>query len=112
VVWTVVTSTRYPLLLIVALIGLAILYRYAPSRHAPWWQRVRPGALVATVFWLIGSVAFSIYVQNVGSYNVHRAARRRGELRDRASDGAQYDGRPKPRGERGAYAAAAVGEQP
>jgi membrane protein len=53
----------------VALIDLKILYRYAPSRHAPRWQWVRPGALVAAVFWLIGSVAFSIHLQNVGSYN-------------------------------------------
>jgi membrane protein len=30
---------------------------------------VNPGALVATVLWLMGSVAFSIHVQNVGSYN-------------------------------------------
>ena len=63
-----VTILRWPLVGIVAVIGLAILYRYGPSRARPQWKWVTPGALVATVLWLIGSVAFAIYVRNFGSY--------------------------------------------
>jgi membrane protein len=48
--------------------GLAVLYRYAPDRDAPRWQWVSWGAAIATVVWILGSVAFSVYVSNFGSY--------------------------------------------
>lgn len=60
---------RWPLLLGVALLGLAILYRFGPSRENPRWQWVTPGALVATLLWVAGSILFSLYVQYFGSYN-------------------------------------------
>ncbi len=53
----------------VGVLGLAALYRYSPDRDAPAWRWVTPGALVATVLWLVGSVAFSFYVNNFGTYN-------------------------------------------
>jgi membrane protein len=46
-----------------------VLYRYAPDRDAPRWRWVSWGAVVATVIWLLGSVAFSIYVSNFADYN-------------------------------------------
>ena len=49
-------------------LGLAVLYRYAPDRDAPRWQWVSWGAGIATVVWILGSVAFSVYVSNFGSY--------------------------------------------
>lgn len=49
-------------------LGLAVLYRYAPDRDAPRWQWVSWGAVIATVLWIVGSVAFSVYVSNFGSY--------------------------------------------
>ena len=49
-------------------LGLAVLYRYAPDRDAPRWQWVSWGAVIATVVWILGSVAFSVYVSNFGSY--------------------------------------------
>ena len=49
-------------------VGLAVLYRYAPDRDAPKWRWVSWGAVIATVVWLLGSVAFSVYVSNFGSY--------------------------------------------
>jgi membrane protein len=63
------TVLRWPLLAVVIILGLAVLYRYAPDRDAPSWRWVTPGAVVATVLWLVGSIAFSIYVGNFGSYN-------------------------------------------
>ena len=42
--------------------------RYAPSREAPRWKWVSVGAVTATILWIIGSIAFSIYVRNFGSY--------------------------------------------
>ena len=49
-------------------VGLAVLYRYAPDRDAPRWQWVSWGAAIATVVWIVGSVAFSVYVSNFASY--------------------------------------------
>ena len=50
------------------MVALAILYRYAPDRDAPRFSWVGLGAVVATILWIIGSAAFSIYVSNFGSY--------------------------------------------
>ena len=49
-------------------LGLAVLYRYAPDRDAPKWRWVSWGAVIATAVWILGSVAFSVYVSNFGSY--------------------------------------------
>ncbi len=60
---------RWPILGAFAVLVLAVLYRYSPDRDAPAWRWVTPGALVATVLWLLGSVAFAVYVNNFGKYN-------------------------------------------
>ncbi|MEA2776356.1 MAG: rane protein [Acetobacteraceae bacterium] len=60
---------EWPLLIVVVMIGLAVLYRYAPDRHPPRWRWVSPGAIVATILWLIGSVGFTIYVTHFNSYD-------------------------------------------
>lgn len=130
---TLLDYARWPVLVVVALVGLAVLYRYAPSRAAPQWQWVSAGALTATVLWLIGSIAFSIYVRNFGSYNetygslgavvillmwfwlsafiVLLGAELNCEI-ERQTERDTTTGRSKPRGERGAYAADTVGEKP
>ena len=69
IIETLVNWLRWPLLGLVAMIGMAVLYRYAPSRDRPKWRWVTPGAAVATVLWIIGSIAFSVYMQYFGDYN-------------------------------------------
>lgn len=64
-----VLFVRWPIVALAVLLGLAILYRYGPSREAPRWEWVSHGALLATVLWLIGSILFSLYVSHFGSYN-------------------------------------------
>ncbi|ROO27048.1 membrane protein [Salinisphaera orenii MK-B5] len=49
--------------------GIAGLYRFAPSRRAPRWRWVLVGAATVTVFWILGSIAFSVYVAFSGSYS-------------------------------------------
>ena len=49
--------------------GLAVLYRFAPSRAKAKWRWVTPGSLLAASLWLVASLAFSLYVSNFGSYD-------------------------------------------
>jgi membrane protein len=60
---------RWPVLLIGVVFGLALLYRYGPSRDRAEWKWVTPGGILAAVLWLAGSMLFSWYVANFGSYN-------------------------------------------
>jgi membrane protein len=56
-------------LIIAALLGLSALYRWGPSRSEAKWKWITPGAIVAVVIAMIGSLLFSWYVANFGSYN-------------------------------------------
>jgi membrane protein len=60
---------RWPLLIIVISIALAIIYRYAPDRHEPRWQWVSWGAVMATIIWLLGTAVFFFYAQHFGKFN-------------------------------------------
>jgi membrane protein len=60
---------QWPLLIGVVMLGLAILYRYAPDREKPQWRWVSPGAVAATILWVIASIGFTIYVANFNSYD-------------------------------------------
>jgi membrane protein len=60
---------EWPLLIVVVMVGLAVLYRYAPNRLQPRWRWVSPGAGVATLLWLLGSVGFTVYVSHFNSYD-------------------------------------------
>jgi membrane protein len=60
---------RWPLLLVLAAIALAAIYRYGPSRREAQWQWLSVGSAAAAVVWLISSVLFSWYIANFGAYN-------------------------------------------
>ena len=64
-----ISIAAWPILIVTMLLGLAIVYRYAPSRDKPRWRWVSWGAVVATLLWIVGSVAFSVYVTRFGNYN-------------------------------------------
>jgi membrane protein len=66
---TAVAWGRWPLLALLAVLGLAVIYRFGPSRHGARWRWVSPGAVLATLLWIAATVGFSIYVGNFGSYN-------------------------------------------
>jgi membrane protein len=60
---------RWPLLLLGIGLFLALLYRYGPSRQTAKWRWVSWGSAAASVLWVVGSIGFSWYVSNFGSYN-------------------------------------------
>ena len=132
VVETLVVWLRWPLLALVAGAGLAVLYRLAPSRSRPQWQWVSWGAVIATVIWVIGSILFSVYVRNFGTYNetygslgavivlllwfwlsafvVLMGAELNSEIEHQTARDTTDDGH-RPMGERGAHVADTVGER-
>ena len=59
---------RWVLLWLFAVLGFSIAYRYAPDRERAKWRWVTWGSAIAATVWLLGSLAFSAYVQNFGSY--------------------------------------------
>ncbi|MGP3696315.1 YihY/virulence factor BrkB family protein [Rhodobacter sp. NSM] len=65
----VVWLTRWPLLLLVVAVAMAALYRWAPSRKSPDWRWVTWGSGIATVIWLLASVAFTVYLENFANYS-------------------------------------------
>jgi membrane protein len=69
VLHTLISLVRWPILAGLAIVALAIVYRYAPARVPRKWEWVSWGAVIATAFWLIGSIAFTFYVSKVGSYD-------------------------------------------
>lgn len=60
---------RWPLVLIILLLGLAVLYRYGPDRPLAKWRWITPGSLAASVGLLAFSMLFSWYAANFGNYN-------------------------------------------
>jgi membrane protein len=60
---------EWPLLIVLVMLGLAVLYRYAPDRDKPQWRWVSSGAIAATILWVIASIGFTVYVANFNSYD-------------------------------------------
>lgn len=60
---------RWPFLFLMGAFGIAILYRFGPSRRSARWRWLTPGAFIACALWVAGSYGFSLYVQSFGSYN-------------------------------------------
>ena len=60
---------QWPLLIVLVMLGLAVLYRFGPDRDKPQWRWVSPGAIAATVLWIVASIGFTVYVANFNSYD-------------------------------------------
>jgi membrane protein len=65
----VISLVRWPILAALAIAVLAIVYRYGRARVLRKWEWISRGAATATILWLIGSIVFSFYVSQVGSYD-------------------------------------------
>jgi membrane protein len=65
---TVWDIAKWPVLLIIITVILAVLYWASPNaRHGFQW--VSPGGVIAVVLWLVASGLFAVYVANFGHYN-------------------------------------------
>ena len=68
VVETVANWLKWPLMGVLTMLALAGMYRFGPSRADPKWRWVSVGAIAATLLWVLGTGAFSVYVQNFDDY--------------------------------------------
>lgn len=124
---------RWPLLAVGVMLGLAVIYRYGPSRNEARWEWVSWGSVAATVLWVIGSMLFSVYVANFGAYNetygsvgavvilmlwfwltaliILLGAELNAEMEHQTRKDTTT-GEPKPMGKRNAYVADTVGKRP
>ena len=59
---------RWAAVLAAFAVALGVIYRYGPDRREPRASWVTVGALVATAFWFVASVGFSVYVGQFGRY--------------------------------------------
>jgi membrane protein len=65
---TTISVLRWPALALGVMLGLALLYRYAPNRTPPKLGWVLVGSIVATLLWLLASFGLSAYVANFANY--------------------------------------------
>jgi membrane protein len=59
---------QWPIVFVLVVSAVGIIYYYAPDAEQDWvW--ITPGAVLATVLWLVISLGFKIYLVNWGNYN-------------------------------------------
>ena len=65
-VWTWMIL-QWPLVFAIVSIAFAIVYYYAPDAEQDWvW--LTPGSILATILWLVASLAFKFYIANFSNY--------------------------------------------
>lgn len=121
---------RWPALLVVMMLVIAVFYRFGPYRRSPRWRWLSVGSVVATLVWLTGSIGLSLYFGRVVSVSeiygslgavvmlmlwfwlsafvVLLGAEFNAEM-ERQTYRDTTVGEPRPLGERDAYAADTVG---
>ena len=60
---------RWPVLLVIIALVIALMYRYGPSRDHAQWHWITAGSGVASLAWVVVSLTFSWYAAHFGSYN-------------------------------------------
>ena len=63
--WKVV---QWPIAFALVALGIGLIYYFAPDADQDWiW--ITPGSVLATLLWLLASLAFRLYVTNFADYN-------------------------------------------
>lgn len=121
---------RWGAVLAIAALAFAIVYRYGPSRSPAGWRWVVGGGSLAALLWMVGSLGFSWYLNNVARLDIifgpvgamialmawvwfsTMVVLMGGELNAEIEHQTAVDttsGAPRPMGERGAVMADSVG---
>lgn len=70
---TLINLARWPVLAAMIMSSLAVIYRVGPDRDTPKTRWRSPGALVATMLFLLVSAGFSLYVTTFGGRDSYAA---------------------------------------
>jgi membrane protein len=62
-------AAAWPMVLLGLIGGLALLYRYGPSRERVQWRWISWGSAIVALGWLAASFLFSTYVANFGRFD-------------------------------------------
>ncbi|WP_443334823.1 YihY/virulence factor BrkB family protein [Streptomyces sp. CCNWLW230] len=68
-VLTVWSVAKWPVLVVLVVLMIAILFWAAPNVKGRGFRWVSPGSVVALVIWMLASAAFAFYVANFSAYN-------------------------------------------
>ncbi len=60
--------TRWPTLMVLAVIAFSLLYRFTIDRKAAKPRWIWPGAVIASLLWMGACLGFSLYVENFGQF--------------------------------------------
>jgi membrane protein len=60
---------RWPVLIVIIIFGLAVLYRFGPSRREARWQWLTVGSVFAAIAWLASSALLSWYLASFAHYD-------------------------------------------
>jgi membrane protein len=66
---SIIGYLRWPAMFLLIMVGLAVLYRYGPSRRLAKWRWISAGSVFAASVWLAASSLFSWYLGNFANYN-------------------------------------------
>ncbi|MBJ3777415.1 YihY/virulence factor BrkB family protein [Acuticoccus mangrovi] len=66
---TLISVLRWPILLLVLVVGIGLLFKYGASRRPPRWRWISWGTLATAVMWIAVSAAFSFYLAHFADYN-------------------------------------------
>ena len=66
---TLLRFIRWPVMICLVVFGLAVLYRFGPSRESPRWEWLSVGSVTAAIAWLVGSALLSWYLANFANYD-------------------------------------------
>lgn len=69
IISTIWNITRYGIVLFMMILVFAGIYRYTPARKIPW-KEVIPGSVFSCLGWIIVSLAFSYYINNIANYSM------------------------------------------
>ncbi len=66
---TTIQLLRWPIVVGLLILALSLVYKKAPDRSDPKFKWVSWGSVCAALVWLLGSLLFTLYVNNFGSYD-------------------------------------------
>ncbi len=66
---TIIQLLLWPILALIVMFSLATIYKVAPFRESPQFKWTSWGAIIATMFWVAGSLLFTLFVTNFGNFD-------------------------------------------